>query len=95
MQVPATACGSPKNSVMSSTVHVFLAHSRRPDGDTRSDVPTTHMACQALALADLVGANPACRVLLDEVRSGSQGGFPLFAVAIRELVDLAESNGEG
>lgn len=33
--------------------------------------------------------------LLDEVRSGSQGGFPLFAVAIRELVDLAESNGEG
>ncbi|HET8791594.1 MAG TPA: NAD-glutamate dehydrogenase, partial [Modicisalibacter sp.] len=31
--------------------------------------------------------------LLDEVRSGTQGGFPLFAVAIRELVDLAESNG--
>ncbi|OLO09896.1 NAD-glutamate dehydrogenase, partial [Chromohalobacter japonicus] len=33
--------------------------------------------------------------LLNEVRSGAQGGFPLFAVAIRELVDLAESNGEG
>nr|WP_297460217.1 NAD-glutamate dehydrogenase [uncultured Halomonas sp.] len=31
--------------------------------------------------------------LLDEVRAGTQGGFPLFAVAIRELVDLAESNG--
>ncbi|MDR5904944.1 NAD-glutamate dehydrogenase [Franzmannia qiaohouensis] len=32
--------------------------------------------------------------LLAEVRSGSQGGFPLFSVAIRELADLAESNGE-
>ncbi|GEK46281.1 NAD-glutamate dehydrogenase [Bisbaumannia pacifica] len=29
--------------------------------------------------------------LLGEVRSGSQVSFPLFAVAIRELVDLAES----
>ncbi|MBB3140248.1 NAD-glutamate dehydrogenase [Halomonas organivorans] len=34
-----------------------------------------------------------CR-LLEEVGSGSQGGFPLFAVAVRELVDLAESNSE-
>ncbi|MBB3191547.1 NAD-glutamate dehydrogenase [Halomonas cerina] len=34
-----------------------------------------------------------CR-LLDEVGGGSQGGFPLFAVAVRELVDLAESNQE-
>ncbi|MGM0985506.1 MAG: NAD-glutamate dehydrogenase [Pseudomonadota bacterium] len=34
-----------------------------------------------------------CR-LLEEVRSGSHGGFPLFAVAVRELVDLAESNRE-
>ncbi|PSJ22045.1 NAD-glutamate dehydrogenase [Halomonas sp. ND22Bw] len=33
--------------------------------------------------------------LLEEVGSGSQGGFPLFAVAVRELVDLAESNSEG
>ncbi|WP_148254362.1 NAD-glutamate dehydrogenase [Aidingimonas lacisalsi] len=33
--------------------------------------------------------------LYEEIRSGSQGGYPLFAVAIRELVDLAESNGEG
>ncbi|MCG7600936.1 NAD-glutamate dehydrogenase [Halomonas sp. McH1-25] len=32
--------------------------------------------------------------LVNEVRHGAQGGFPLFAVAIRELVDLAESNGE-
>ncbi|SDI72129.1 NAD-glutamate dehydrogenase [Billgrantia gudaonensis] len=35
-----------------------------------------------------------CR-LVSEVRGGSQGGFPLFAVAVRELVDLAESNGDG
>jgi len=35
-----------------------------------------------------------CR-LISEVRGGTQGGFPLFAVAVRELVDLAESNGEG
>ncbi|MCE9663643.1 NAD-glutamate dehydrogenase [Halomonas sp. M5N1S17] len=35
-----------------------------------------------------------CR-LIAEVRSGaSQASFPLFAVAVRELVDLAESNGE-
>ncbi|MCG6657358.1 NAD-glutamate dehydrogenase [Halomonas campisalis] len=34
-----------------------------------------------------------CR-LVSEVRSGSQASFPLFAVAVRELVDLAESNGE-
>ncbi|ATJ83428.1 NAD-glutamate dehydrogenase [Halomonas beimenensis] len=34
------------------------------------------------------------RRLLEEVGSGSQGGFPLFAVAVRELVDLAESNSE-
>ena len=32
--------------------------------------------------------------LVNEVRGGAQGGYPLFAVAIRELVDLAESNGE-
>ncbi|SDN59479.1 NAD-glutamate dehydrogenase [Vreelandella arcis] len=35
-----------------------------------------------------------CR-LIDEVRGGSDGGFALFAVAIRELVDLAESDSEG
>ncbi|KXS37657.1 MAG: glutamate dehydrogenase [Halomonadaceae bacterium T82-2] len=35
-----------------------------------------------------------CR-LISEVRSGNQGGYPLFAVAIRELVDLADSGGEG
>ncbi|MDZ7852258.1 MAG: NAD-glutamate dehydrogenase [Halomonas sp.] len=34
-----------------------------------------------------------CR-LLEEVSSGSHGGFPLFTVAVRELVDLAESNRE-
>ncbi|MGM0982405.1 MAG: NAD-glutamate dehydrogenase [Pseudomonadota bacterium] len=34
-----------------------------------------------------------CR-LLEEVSSGTHGGFPLFAVAVRELVDLAESNRE-
>ncbi|PXX97329.1 NAD-glutamate dehydrogenase [Halomonas sp. LBP4] len=34
-----------------------------------------------------------CR-LLEQVGSGSQGGFPLFAVAVRELVDLAESSRE-
>ncbi|GED21748.1 NAD-glutamate dehydrogenase [Halomonas halmophila] len=34
------------------------------------------------------------RHLLDEVGGGSQGGFPLFAVAVRELVDLADSNSE-
>ncbi|PTL93718.1 NAD-glutamate dehydrogenase [Halomonas litopenaei] len=34
-----------------------------------------------------------CR-LINEVDSGAQGGFPLFAVAVRELVDLAESNSE-
>ncbi|MGR4068977.1 NAD-glutamate dehydrogenase [Billgrantia sp. C5P2] len=34
-----------------------------------------------------------CR-LIAEVRGGSQATFPLFAVAVRELVDLAESNGE-
>lgn len=32
-----------------------------------------------------------CR-LLEQVGSGTQGGFPLFAVAVRELVDLAESS---
>ena len=32
-----------------------------------------------------------CR-LIDEVRGGSEGGFALFAVAVRELVDLAESD---
>ncbi|MDT0511233.1 MULTISPECIES: NAD-glutamate dehydrogenase [unclassified Halomonas] len=32
-----------------------------------------------------------CR-LLEQVGSGGQGGFPLFAVAVRELVDLAESS---
>jgi glutamate dehydrogenase len=32
--------------------------------------------------------------LLEQVGSGSQGGFPLFAVAVRELVDLAESSQE-
>ncbi|GAB2794755.1 NAD-glutamate dehydrogenase GdhB [Halomonas shantousis] len=31
--------------------------------------------------------------LLNEVRSGAQSSFPLFAVAVRELVELAESNG--
>ncbi|WP_445157122.1 NAD-glutamate dehydrogenase [Halomonas sp. E14] len=35
-----------------------------------------------------------CR-LIAEVRGGNQASFPLFAVAVRELVDLAESNGEG
>lgn len=35
------------------------------------------------------------RGLLDELRSGTQASYPLFAVAIRELVDLAESSGEG
>lgn len=34
-----------------------------------------------------------CR-LIDEVRGGSEGGFALFAVAVRELVDLAESDSE-
>ncbi|MGQ7248157.1 NAD-glutamate dehydrogenase [Halomonas sp. V046] len=34
-----------------------------------------------------------CR-LINEVSGGSQGGFALFAVAVRELVDLAESNAE-
>ncbi|GGY05451.1 NAD-specific glutamate dehydrogenase [Litchfieldella qijiaojingensis] len=33
--------------------------------------------------------------LLSELRSGTQGSYPLFAVAIRELVDLAESDSEG
>jgi len=28
------------------------------------------------------------------VRGGSEGGFALFAVAVRELVDLAESDSE-
>ncbi|AXY41149.1 NAD-glutamate dehydrogenase [Halomonas sp. JS92-SW72] len=32
--------------------------------------------------------------LLEQVGSGGQGGFPLFAVAVRELVDLAESSQE-
>ncbi|MCE0734240.1 NAD-glutamate dehydrogenase [Halomonas sp. G15] len=32
------------------------------------------------------------RRLLEQVGSGGQGGFPLFAVAVRELVDLAESS---
>ncbi|WP_447555762.1 NAD-glutamate dehydrogenase [Vreelandella sp. EE22] len=35
------------------------------------------------------------RRLIDEVRGGSEGGFALFAVAVRELVDLAESGSEG
>ncbi|MYL22601.1 NAD-glutamate dehydrogenase [Vreelandella massiliensis] len=34
-----------------------------------------------------------CR-LIEEVRSGSESGFALFAVAVRELVDLAESDSE-
>ena len=34
-----------------------------------------------------------CR-LIEEVRSGNEGGFALFAVAVRELVDLAESDNE-
>ncbi|GHE20022.1 NAD-specific glutamate dehydrogenase [Halomonas urumqiensis] len=34
------------------------------------------------------------RRLLEQVGSGAQGGFPLFAVAVRELVDLAESSRE-
>ncbi|WP_417422268.1 NAD-glutamate dehydrogenase [Halomonas sp.] len=34
------------------------------------------------------------RRLLEEVRGGSEGGFALFAVAVRELVDLAESDSE-
>ncbi|MWJ29385.1 NAD-glutamate dehydrogenase [Halomonas sp. ZH2S] len=34
-----------------------------------------------------------CR-LIEEVRSGNEGGFALFAVAVRELVDLAESDSE-
>ncbi|MFC3282449.1 NAD-glutamate dehydrogenase [Litchfieldella rifensis] len=33
--------------------------------------------------------------LLAEVHSGTQPSYPLFAVAIRELVDLAESGSEG
>ncbi|PWV83087.1 NAD-glutamate dehydrogenase [Halomonas sp. A11-A] len=32
--------------------------------------------------------------LLEQVGSGGQGGFPLFAVVVRELVDLAESSQE-
>lgn len=32
--------------------------------------------------------------LINEVRGGSEGGFALFAVAVRELVDLAESDSE-
>ncbi|WP_069383490.1 NAD-glutamate dehydrogenase [Halomonas caseinilytica] len=40
------------------------------------------------------GMHQRWRHLLEEVGSGSQGGFPLFAVAVRELVDLAESNSE-
>ncbi|MFG6667934.1 NAD-glutamate dehydrogenase [Halomonas sp. HNIBRBA4712] len=35
------------------------------------------------------------RRLIDEVRGGTDGGFALFAVAVRELVDLAESGSEG
>ncbi|MFI0472819.1 NAD-glutamate dehydrogenase [Halomonas sp. HMF6819] len=35
------------------------------------------------------------RRLLEEVRGGTEGGFALFAVAVRELVDLAESGSEG
>ncbi|HSP57299.1 MAG TPA: NAD-glutamate dehydrogenase domain-containing protein, partial [Halomonas sp.] len=35
-----------------------------------------------------------CRLIAEVGRTGSQGGFPLFAVAVRELVDLAESNQE-
>ncbi|WP_129140187.1 NAD-glutamate dehydrogenase [Modicisalibacter coralii] len=34
------------------------------------------------------------RGLIDEVSGGTHGGYPLFAVAIRELVDLAESDGD-
>jgi glutamate dehydrogenase len=34
-----------------------------------------------------------CR-LIEEVRGGHEGGFALFAVAVRELVDLAESDSE-
>lgn len=40
------------------------------------------------------GLHERWRNLVSEVRTGAQGGFPLFAVAIRELVELAESNGE-
>lgn len=32
--------------------------------------------------------------LIEEVRGGNEGGFALFAVAVRELVDLAESDNE-
>ncbi|MBS9405219.1 NAD-glutamate dehydrogenase [Halomonas sp. TRM85114] len=35
-----------------------------------------------------------CRLIAEVGRTGSQGGFPLFAVAVRELVDLAESSQE-
>ncbi|WP_413615047.1 NAD-glutamate dehydrogenase [Halomonas cupida] len=35
-----------------------------------------------------------CKLLEQVGSGGSQGGFPLFAVAVRELVDLAESNRE-
>ncbi|MCE8025051.1 NAD-glutamate dehydrogenase [Billgrantia aerodenitrificans] len=35
-----------------------------------------------------------CRLIAEVRGGGSQSSFPLFAVAVRELVDLAESNGE-
>ncbi|WP_447528179.1 NAD-glutamate dehydrogenase [Vreelandella sp. TE19] len=35
------------------------------------------------------------RSLVEEVHGGTEGGFALFAVAVRELVDLAESGSEG
>ncbi len=35
-----------------------------------------------------------CRLLAEVHSGGTQASFPLFAVAVRELVDLAESNGE-
>ncbi|QTF93971.1 NAD-glutamate dehydrogenase domain-containing protein, partial [Halomonas sp. BM-2019] len=40
------------------------------------------------------GMHRRWRKLLEQVGGGSQGGFPLFAVAVRELVDLAESSQE-
>ncbi|MFN2332325.1 MAG: NAD-glutamate dehydrogenase, partial [Halomonas sp.] len=38
------------------------------------------------------GMHSRWRKLLEQVAIGGHGGFPLFAVAVRELVDLAESS---
>ena len=70
---------------------------RRPPGDCQPECGPLHVSgdIESPNIAAMLASQAATNALLAEIGTGTQISFPLVAVAIRELVDLAESESEG